>query len=147
MRAGWRQWTARSLAAFAVAPAFCAVVLSAWILLSRAATGAHWRADLTHSLGIAVICYALVAILGVPIYLVFEILRLRRFWQYLLAGFAMGTGLMAATYLIIPVSGGPGPEHYAPIDWGQSAAFGLIGAATTGLFWWIRHGAPFGRFG
>lgn len=131
---------ARTALAFVGSPLVPILLLSIWLMLESGGPG--WRRLSMRLWDTIFISYLVVILFGLPLTLVFELFRLKLWWQYALTGLVMGTTLMVVSYQLIPVSDTPigDGDYYQPVDWGRSLAIGFIAAATALAFWWLRHG-------
>ena len=85
------------------------------------------------------ILYAGILVIGLPLYLVFELFRLRAAWLYALFGFVIGFSLLTIAQAADPGSDYPAYVPAPEIDWIRSFWFGITGMIVTLVFWYVRH--------
>lgn len=88
------------------------------------------------------ISYAGVFAIGLPLYLLFELFRIRAAWAYSLVGLTIGLSLSAFSEFFLPAdpSGDLPPGYEPPTQWDLIIWFGVFGLIVTTAFWVVRYG-------
>jgi hypothetical protein len=126
---------------------FFASPIPALALLWSPLLAADWSAWITVSLASVPFGWGVLAFFGLPLHILAIHRGWTKLWQYLVGGAMMGLGGLALLLpagvfvgltltMLLPTAGfASETSAYVAI----AAAFGIVGALTSGSFWWIAH--------